>query len=205
MSESSAQLAGHILREARHAVLASWEVGVRDDVPELAMLESRELREHAGDIVQRIVECLDGRAESVASLKAVAEVHAARRYGRGIGVRAMMCEYTRLRACINAALDSLAQHARVDLLIDTMMAHAVQHHVVQHDAQRDRLVGMLAHDLRTPLSCVAMASELLAAPTAWPDSRRLVDQIQAAADRMERMITDALTFARGPERSRQDS
>jgi len=65
------------------------------------------------------------------------------------------------------------------------------------DRFRELFVGMLAHDLRSPLNAISMGSHLLAddvnlsAPSA-----RTVRRVQASADRMGRMIAQLLDFTR---------
>jgi PAS domain S-box-containing protein len=62
---------------------------------------------------------------------------------------------------------------------------------------RDRFVSILGHDLRNPLSTVAMASErLLGAPDLPDRYRPVVERIASSASRMSRMIVDLIEFAR---------
>ncbi|HEX8435296.1 PAS domain-containing sensor histidine kinase, partial [Archangium sp.] len=62
---------------------------------------------------------------------------------------------------------------------------------------RDRLVGIVSHDLRSPLQSISLGAELLlrredVPATALAGVRRIV----RSADRMARMITDLLDFTR---------
>src|SRR4029077_17906485 len=62
---------------------------------------------------------------------------------------------------------------------------------------RERFIGMLGHDLRTPLGAISFsAATLLKREEAGDQERRAVQRIAACADRMERMIRDLLDFAR---------
>jgi PAS domain S-box-containing protein len=62
---------------------------------------------------------------------------------------------------------------------------------------RERFIGMLGHDLRTPLSAIAFAAQnLLRRETLGPEDSRALARIVASAGRMERMIRDLLDFAR---------
>jgi signal transduction histidine kinase len=87
--------------------------------------------------------------------------------------------------------------AALDRAVDRWTAHAIA--ACQHDLDesRERLVAILAHDLRTPLSCIAMGAELLLARHRGDKhADALHVQILAAADRMHRMVTDVLDLAR---------
>ncbi|MEJ7600698.1 MAG: ATP-binding protein [Kofleriaceae bacterium] len=60
---------------------------------------------------------------------------------------------------------------------------------------REQMLAIVSHDLRTPLSTIVMASGLLREPND-DDSRALVIQkIERAANRMDRLIGDLLDFA----------
>lgn len=62
---------------------------------------------------------------------------------------------------------------------------------------RDRLVGIVSHDLRSPLQSISLASELLLRQEDLPATVLAgVRRISRSADRMARMITDLLDFTR---------
>jgi len=85
----------------------------------------------------------------------------------------------------------------LDCAVDRWTAHAIAACLRDLDESRERLVAILAHDLRTPLSCIAMGTELLLARhRSDPYADALHVQILAAADRMNRMVSDVLELAR---------
>ena len=64
---------------------------------------------------------------------------------------------------------------------------------------RDEMLGVVAHDLRNPLNTIIMASDLvmeLPADTLIAKSRKTVEMIRRAADRMNRLIQDLLDIKR---------
>ncbi|HEX8825195.1 MAG TPA: PAS domain-containing protein, partial [Archangium sp.] len=62
---------------------------------------------------------------------------------------------------------------------------------------RERLVGIVSHDLRTPLHSITLATEVLLLRENVPESVLVgVRRIARSADRMSRMITDLLDFTR---------
>ncbi|WNG46572.1 PAS domain-containing protein [Archangium minus] len=62
---------------------------------------------------------------------------------------------------------------------------------------RDRLVGIVSHDLRNPLHSISLAAELLLRREDVPEPVLAgVRRIARSADRMSRMITDLLDFTR---------
>ena len=63
-------------------------------------------------------------------------------------------------------------------------------------ALRERLVAIVSHDLRNPLSAITMAAHVLSGGGLSASERRLAARIQSSADRMTRMIDQILDFAR---------
>ena len=63
-------------------------------------------------------------------------------------------------------------------------------------ALRERLVAIVGHDLRNPLSSISMAAQLLSSSALATADEGLVSRIQRSANRMTRMIDQILDFAR---------
>jgi PAS domain S-box-containing protein len=62
---------------------------------------------------------------------------------------------------------------------------------------RERFIGILGHDLRTPLSAILLAAHKLLRKEALAEAEaRALERITRSAGRMERMIHDLLDFAR---------
>lgn len=75
----------------------------------------------------------------------------------------------------------------------------------QHDTQlqlaealtyRERLMSILGHDLRTPLTAIGLANALLLREQLSPGAREQVLRIRHAADRMKEMIGTLMDFTR---------
>jgi signal transduction histidine kinase len=93
------------------------------------------------------------------------------------------------------------------LLLVAIAAFSVRGHLRERE-QREReharvlqlqqqLLGMVGHDLRTPLSAIAGSAALLARDRDLPSSRvRLVQRIVSSAGRMSRLVRDLLDFTR---------
>ena len=63
-------------------------------------------------------------------------------------------------------------------------------------ALRERLVAIVGHDLRNPLSSISMAAQMLSSRALATADEQLVSRIQRSANRMTRMIGQILDFAR---------
>lgn len=60
----------------------------------------------------------------------------------------------------------------------------------------DMFVGILGHDLRTPLGAIKMSAEVIVRGSGDPCSLRSAERIASSADRMARMVEQLLDFAR---------
>jgi signal transduction histidine kinase len=93
-------------------------------------------------------------------------------------------------------------------LIAARAAIALENHAYQHEliaserlAALGTMAGMLAHDFRGPMTVIRGYAETLLEPgVAEREVRQRAALIVEAADRLERMTTETLDFARGAER-----
>ncbi len=95
-------------------------------------------------------------------------------------------------------LESLCE--RVALLIDN--AHLVERtraHLAELEeerAQQERLVGMMAHDLRGPLTVALFGAQLLAQRPTGDERAFLTDKVIRSLQRADRMLRDLLDYSR---------
>ena len=86
----------------------------------------------------------------------------------------------------------------------TLIAHARLHQELQVQATqlrsaleyRDRMLGVLSHDLRNPLSVIATSAALLQMGALDEKQRRAVGRVVTNANRIERMVHDLLDYTR---------
>jgi len=76
------------------------------------------------------------------------------------------------------------------------MARAERQRAEEAAALRERLVAVVGHDLRSPLSAINMAAQILRRSPLNADDQITVNRIQASANRMRRLIGQILDFAR---------
>jgi signal transduction histidine kinase len=129
-------------------------------------------------------------------------LHADDRIKHGFAFRAVLAEFRALRATVlrlyeKSGESDLTDVRRFNEAIDEAMTESMDRFAVQTDLFRDQFVGVLSHDLRTPLGAVTAGAALLAAFEDNPERRaRVVTRIMNSAQRMERMIGDLLDLTR---------
>lgn len=101
-----------------------------------------------------------------------------------------------LRALQNGAQDYLVKgHAERRALMRALR-YAIERQ--RFEQERELFLSAVGHDLRNPLSAVRMAADLLLNDTALGDKARTrIGKIASSAERMNRLIEQLLSFARG--------
>lgn len=147
----------------------------------------------------------------------VAREHGSQRYRVGFDLRVVVIEYDLLREVIHEHLDEadLVVHASDIRVIATAFAVGIAEAVDQYSLERERdllasvaareraseferqLIGIVSHDLRTPLASILMAAEQATRNgRADPLTARQLERIRTAAQRATRLINDLLDFTR---------
>jgi len=85
----------------------------------------------------------------------------------------------------------------VVVFVDVTESHELEAELRRAVAFRERLMGIVSHDLRSPLSIISMTAQSMLKAEAPPQrARSSTLRIKRAADRMARMVSDLLDFTR---------
>jgi signal transduction histidine kinase len=203
------------------AILAAWDAFARTILP-AARMDDLALRDHAADLLLATVRDMesveteaqrwdkasgygDGTPQSI-RLNGASEEHAIGRLGSGFDLSQLVSEYRALRASVLSLWrQSLpaADHRDVDDAnlfhesIDQSLAKAVISYTKRIDESRDMFLAILSHDLRNPLSAIAMSAEML--PQAYKldeETTGFASRISSSAQIMGGMISDLLDYTR---------
>ena len=134
-------------------------------------------------------------------MAASGRLHADGRIGHGFTPGQMLAEFRALRASVlrlyerSGHLD-MKGVTRFNEAIDEVLAESMTRYAAKTDLYRNQFVGILSHDLRTPLSAITTGAGLLAAAAADQRQARVAAQILNSAQRMARMIGDLLDLTR---------
>lgn len=186
-----------------------------------AKMDLGALRDHALEMLRAIVKDLrtpQTDAEQVAKSKGeaapeagapdtAAEAHGAGRAESGFTVGEMVSEYRALRASVirlwttdsgSLTGDDLEDLMRFNETIDQALAESTERFTEDVDRSREIFVGILGHDLRTPLNAVIAASEfILQTPDSAEKHPALTATTLRSARRMNDMVCALLDFAVG--------
>jgi len=131
--------------------------------------------------------------------------HAAQRFRQGFTFDGLVSEFRALRASVSRRWSQqLAQPGRGDIeeltrlgeAMDQALSESASFYANKVEDSRNLLLGMLGHDLRTPLGVVQMsAATLLRTETLDGAQTKAVARILTSSQRMGTMVKDILDFA----------
>jgi signal transduction histidine kinase len=193
-------------------IVAEWETFARTLLPAAAAMTSLALRDHAKPILQAIAQDIQ-RDEAGAqpldhsAVGTAATALGALRHLSGFNLLQLGSEYRALRASVvklwrshlstehHGALDDLR---RFNESIDQALAESTASYADELARSRDTFLAILGHDLRSPLSAVAMSGHYLSKAGLHGGQQELqaVARIQRGAAKMEAMIRDLLEYTK---------
>jgi signal transduction histidine kinase len=202
------------IRDHHDEIISEFSVFAKTLMPPGAAMTEAELRDHAEEILIAVVEDMNiaqtsdeqsrksqGRG-SARIMEASGKLHADDRIQHGFTFRSVLAEFRALRATVlqlyaQSGASDLGDVRRFNEAIDEALTESMDRFAVQTDLFRDQFIGVLSHDLRTPLGAITVGTALLALPEDNPQRRsRAVARIMNSAQRMERMIGDLLDLTR---------
>lgn len=202
------------IRTHHEEIISEFAVFAKTLMPPGIDMSEAELRDHAEDILTAVVHDMSiaqtseeqsrksqGRG-SARTMEVAGRLHADDRMRHGFTFRSVLAEFRALRATVlrlyaESGATDLADVRRFNEAIDEAMTESMDRFARQTDLFRDQFIGVLSHDLRTPLGAITAGATLLAVPEDNPQRRsRVVERVMNSAQRMERMIGDLLDLTR---------
>jgi signal transduction histidine kinase len=195
-------------------IIGEFAAFARTLMPPNTSMTEQELRDHCKELLIAITEDLDtgqtsreqcrkSRGHGSAKIMGVSgRLHADGRLHQGFTLVKVLAEFRALRASVLRFYElsgeaDLVGVRRFNEAIDEALTESVTRYSAQTDLYRDQFVGMLSHDLRSPLSAITAGAAMLAHAAA-DDQRqaRVAARILNSAQRMARMIADLLDLTR---------
>jgi signal transduction histidine kinase len=201
------------IRDHHEEIISEFAAFAKTLMPAGADMSEAELRDHAEEILTAVVRDIgtpqtaeeqsrksQGRG-TANIMEASGRLHADDRIQHGFTFRSVLAEFRALRATVlrlyeESGATDLTEVRRFNEAIDETMTESMDRFARETDRFRDQFIGIVSHDLRTPLGAITSGAALLAIPEDSPERRlRVVARILNSAQRMERMIADLLDLA----------
>ena len=181
-------------------------------------MDEAALRDHLPEIIETIVADLrtpQTRAEEIAKSEGRAPVpgdrprpaaatHALHRAHSGYSISNLVSEYRALRASVlRLWADACDGHpaaveevARFNEAIDQAIAESVSHYAYEVERWRNIFLGVLGHDLRSPLGAILLTAELIARTAVDAPMATAAQRLIRSGERMRQLLDDLLVFNR---------
>jgi signal transduction histidine kinase len=206
--------------ENMEVILQKWEDLARDIWP-VNNPSTRELRDHAEEMLLAIITDMQTIQSSTQqhdksvgkgwpstssdSVDSSSARHAANRVHSGFDIRNLLVEYRALRASVlhlwgqtvpDMSAMQIEDMTRFNECVDQLLSESVLFYTASVEKSRELLLGILGHDLRSPLCVVSMMAGLLQENKEVSEpARHMASQIVIAAREMTRLVVDLLDFA----------
>lgn len=199
-------------------ILQQWEDFARTMTPASLGMDAETLRDHAGQMLLAIAADLQtpqsveaqiskSHGEAPASKQVTpAETHADIRHASGFTIAQVIAEYRALRTSVLmlwmpskgiSREHEIADVIRFNEAIDQGIAESVVSYTQAVDAARNVFLGILGHDLRSPLGAILLSAEvLLSTGDLAPKQSRNVSRIYSSVKRSAKIVGDLLDFTR---------
>jgi signal transduction histidine kinase len=211
------RLADFILRDMER-ILAQWEQFAATRLPAAGHMGSLELRDHAQQILEAIVadlrtfQTLEAQAAksmglaptSIPAPETAAQIHALLRAKAGFDIKQLASEYRALRASVLALWMEVSppeETALVDVIrfneaIDQALAESISHFHAEVQQARNLLLGVLTHDMRSPLQAIQMTATYLARINAGSEVSQAARRLIGSGGRLQALLDDMVDFSR---------
>lgn len=211
------RLADFIFRDME-TILASWEAFAATLLPASSGMAPEELREEAEQMLHAIAadlrtpqtreaqrkKSLNQGPTLVGTSESAARTHGFLRARAGFTVNQLAAEYRALRASVlRLWMDDCAPRApnlgdiiRFNEALDQALAESVTSFNLQIEQNRNLLLGMLGHDMRSPLQAIQSTSTYLAALNAGENVSKAAGRLIRSGARMQALLDDLTAFNR---------
>ena len=211
------RLADFILHDME-AILAEWEAFATTLLPAAQDMTSLALQDHARQILQAVSKDLASpqtrEAQSAKSKglaprvegapETAAQTHAVLRARSGFDINQLVAEYRALRASVlrrwmdASAVSQLEMEdvIRFNEAIDQAVAESVGHFHTQVERARNLLLGMVGHDMRSPLNTIVSTASYLAALNVGDKVSDAAMRLVRSGASMQALLDDLVDFNR---------
>ncbi len=204
MSLENLNKLAELIRRESETLLAEWRRAVRQ-LPVAEHLDVPTLNDHLPELLEGLACELQASSDETmieAGLTECPVVHGMERLRVGFDIEEVVAEYNSLRSIIQDLTErhGLSLHGKanhiVNRVIDGSIGLAVKTYAAQKalevQQRREEHLSFVAHDLRTPLSAIAIAAKLLG--TNFPDEAKdeqaatLLETLQRNVSRMNALV-----------------
>ena len=177
------------------------DAALRDHLPEIVAAIVSDLRTPQTRVEE--IEKSEGRAPVVSGQsRSAAGTHALHRAHSGYSIANLVSEYRALRASVmrlwadSLEVASPEEVTRFNEAIDEAIAESVTHYAAEVDRWRHIFLGVLGHDLRSPLSAIVLTSQTIAQMAIDAPIAGAAQRLIRSGERMRDLLDSLLVYNR---------
>lgn len=200
------------------AILAAWEAFAETLMPAAANMNSLALRDHAEQILRAIAldisatqtddeqfqKSLGNAPKPLNARETAVQTHAILRAIGGFDIKQLAAEYRALRASVlrlwaakcHPTPINPEEVVRFNEGIDQALAESIGFFDDEVSRSRNLLLGMLSHDMRSPLNAVLLTAQYIAASNAGAEMSDAATSIINSGAAMKALLDDLVDFNR---------
>jgi signal transduction histidine kinase len=200
------------------SIVEEWESFAKTLTPSSEGMTPLALRDHIHQILSFITEDIKSSqtpkeqtvkskgAKKGSSSNTAAETHAALRLSGGFNIGQMVSEYRSLRAIViklwsrtDPPMDKeyVEDLTRFNEAIDQALAESVSYYTKEIIRSKDIFVGILGHDIRSPLQSIVLSTQLLMHSGNFTERQRIISKgTLESAERITGLIDTLLDVTR---------
>ncbi|NUZ08995.1 sensor histidine kinase [Piscinibacter koreensis] len=197
-------------------IIKEWEGFARASIPPAESMSTLALRNHSREILLEIAKGMKTNRAGGEPLvrssgeqegsETAARLHGELRRASGFTIVQLFAEFRAMRESILALWrhadgtpdreQAIEEIARFNEGIDRAIAQSLDSYERDLDRSRDTFLGVLGHDLRSPLTVVEMSSQILARLDLPAPGQQTVQRIRRSTRTMAQLISDLLEYTR---------
>ena len=206
------------IRHNMESILVEWEAFAATLLPAASGMTSTALRNHAEKILKAIAQDIGapqsrheqsekskGRApKAVHAPETAAQTHGLLRAHGGFDINQLVAEYRALRASVlrlwidgsplnNTGIEDMI---RFNEAIDQAIAESVDYYYTKAEQDRNLLLGIIGHDMRSPLSTILMTASHLAALNSGEQVSAAAVLLIRSGEAIQSLLNDLVDFNR---------
>lgn len=197
-----------LITQDRLGLLERWRAKVRE-LPSAKRLDVPALNDHIPGLLDELSEALRAKTEKTipeALSEGSAPVHGLQRLEQGFDIQEVVAEYNVLRGCVHDLADANGLNLQgkafhtMNLVFDHAIGLAVETYAaeraVEVQRKREEYLAFVAHDLRTPLSVIALATRViektLTASSAADETMQMFKAMRRNTQYLQILVTKVL-------------
>lgn len=208
------------IKEYKEDIAEEWVVYARENIGVTIEMELTAVRDHIIEMLNRVAEDMEtpetkgqqkskskGHKPPVLLHDMPAKDHGSERVEAGFNIVELSSEFRALRASvlrlweqkITTPIDKykFEDMIRFNEAIDEAWMHSMAQFHTKVDESKNWLMGVLGHDLRTPLTTISGAQQILAQSANLSDNEKiLIKRSESSVKRMEELINNLLELTK---------